>query len=89
MHERLSVHSICFPGAGLRELAGYWRELGAHRVSLVSHQLFEAGSPLPRVEALRAEPIVRWRALPTPSCPAVTWSRVKSPGERHATRCRG
>ena len=45
MHERLSVHSICFPGAGLGELAGYWRELGAHRVSLVSNQLFEPSLP--------------------------------------------
>jgi sugar phosphate isomerase/epimerase len=43
MHERLSVHSVCFPGAGLRELAGYWRELGAHRVSLVSYLLLDEG----------------------------------------------
>ena len=53
MHERLSVHSICFPGAGLRELAGYWHELGAQRVSLVSHQLFEEGLPAAR-EALES-----------------------------------
>ena len=53
MHERLSVHSICFPGTGLRELAGYWRELGAQRVSLVSHQLFEEGLPAAR-EALES-----------------------------------
>jgi sugar phosphate isomerase/epimerase len=53
MHERLSVHSICFPGAGLHELAGYWRELGAHRVSLVSHQLFQEGLPVAR-EALES-----------------------------------
>src|SRR5580658_1661145 len=37
MHERISVHSICFPGAGLQELAGYWRELDARRVTLVSN----------------------------------------------------
>ena len=53
MHQRLSIHSICFPGAGLRELAGYWRELDAHRVSLVSHQLFEEGLSAAR-EALAA-----------------------------------
>jgi sugar phosphate isomerase/epimerase len=53
MHKRLSVHSICFPGAGFRELAGYWRELGAHRVSLVSHLLLEEGLPAAQ-EALRA-----------------------------------
>jgi sugar phosphate isomerase/epimerase len=41
MHERLSVHAICFPDAGLGELDGYWRELGAHRVSLVSSLLLD------------------------------------------------
>ena len=53
MHQRLSVHAICFPGAGFRELAGYWRELGAHRVSLVSNLLLEEGLPAAQ-EALRA-----------------------------------
>ena len=53
MHQRLSIHSICFPGAGLSELAGYWRELDVHRVSLVSHQLFEEGLSAAR-EALAA-----------------------------------
>jgi len=53
MHERLCVHSICFPDAGFRELAGYWRELGAHRVSLVSHLLLQEGLAAAR-EALRA-----------------------------------
>jgi sugar phosphate isomerase/epimerase len=52
MHERLSVHAVCFPGAGFRELAGYWRELGAHRVSLASHLLLEEGLPAAQ-EALR------------------------------------
>lgn len=41
MHERLSVHSICFAGATLRELAGYWRALGARRVSLSSAQVLD------------------------------------------------
>lgn len=45
MHERISVHSICFPGAGLNELAGCWRELGARRVTLVSDLVLEAGVP--------------------------------------------
>ena len=53
MHQRLSVHAICFPGAGFRELAGYWRELGAHRVSLVSHLLLEEGLSAAQ-EALQA-----------------------------------
>jgi sugar phosphate isomerase/epimerase len=43
MHERLSVNAICFPGAGLRELAGYWQALGARRVSLHSSLLLEEG----------------------------------------------
>jgi sugar phosphate isomerase/epimerase len=41
MHPRVSIHAVCFPGAGLSELAGYWRELGAHRVSLVSNLLLD------------------------------------------------
>ena len=45
MHERISVHSICFPGAGLDELAGYWRELGARRVTLISDVVLEVGVP--------------------------------------------
>jgi sugar phosphate isomerase/epimerase len=52
MHDRLSVHSICFAGARLSELAGYWRELGAHRVSLVSNNLLDEGLEAAR-EALR------------------------------------
>ena len=43
MHNRISVNSICFPGAGFRDLAGYWRELDARRVSLVSALLQEEG----------------------------------------------
>ncbi len=45
MHARLSVHSVCFPGAGLRELAGCLRELGAHHVSLASYLLLQEGLP--------------------------------------------
>lgn len=52
MHERLSVHSVCFAGAKLRELAGYWRELGAHRVTLVSNNLLDEGLEAAQ-EALR------------------------------------
>jgi sugar phosphate isomerase/epimerase len=36
MHERISVNSLCFPGAGLPEMATYWRELGPRRISFVS-----------------------------------------------------
>jgi len=43
MHERISIHSICFLGAELRELAGYWRELDAHRVTLVSDLVLKEG----------------------------------------------
>jgi sugar phosphate isomerase/epimerase len=46
MHERISVHSICFAGSSLGDLAGYWSELGLHRVSLVSDLLLaEHGVP--------------------------------------------
>src|SRR5882757_361750 len=52
MHQRLSVHAVCFAGASLGELSGYWRELGAHRVSLVSYLLLEEGLAAAQ-EALR------------------------------------
>jgi sugar phosphate isomerase/epimerase len=52
MHERLSVHSVCFAGATLSELAGYWHELGAQRVSLVSNNLLDEGLEAAQ-EALR------------------------------------
>jgi sugar phosphate isomerase/epimerase len=52
MHARLSVHAVCFPGATFRELSGYWRELGAHRVTLASNLLLDEGLPAAR-EALR------------------------------------
>jgi len=53
MHDRLSVNAICFPGASLRELAGYWQALGAHRVSLVSTLVTEEGRAAAQ-EALRS-----------------------------------
>ena len=36
MHERISVNSICLPGAGFAELGQHWRSLGASRGSFVS-----------------------------------------------------
>ncbi len=36
MHERLSVNSLCFPGAGWSQLAEHWREVGAKRASFLS-----------------------------------------------------
>ena len=36
MHDKISVHSICFPGAKVQGLAEHWRALGARRVSLSS-----------------------------------------------------
>jgi sugar phosphate isomerase/epimerase len=53
MHERLSVHAVCFAGASLGELSGYWCELGAHRVSLVSYLLLEEEGLAAAHEALR------------------------------------
>jgi sugar phosphate isomerase/epimerase len=39
MHPRISVHSVCFPGAPLVELDGHWQGIGVRRVSLISTQL--------------------------------------------------
>jgi sugar phosphate isomerase/epimerase len=50
MHERISVHSICFPNAGVDELLQNWRTLGAQRVSFSSPQVLEYGP-----QKLRAE----------------------------------
>jgi sugar phosphate isomerase/epimerase len=43
MHERISVHSICFPTANVEELLQNWRNLGAQRVSFSSPQVLEYG----------------------------------------------
>lgn len=34
MHDRLSVHCVCFRDAGLRELPNHWSDLDVRRVSL-------------------------------------------------------
>ncbi len=44
MHERISVHSICFPQAGVEELCQNWRALGAQRVSFSSGQVLGYGA---------------------------------------------
>jgi sugar phosphate isomerase/epimerase len=54
MHPRLCVHSVCFAGAGLPELSGYWRELGAHSVTLISSHLLETGGLAAAEEALES-----------------------------------
>jgi sugar phosphate isomerase/epimerase len=43
MHDRLSVHAVCFRDAGLSELATHWRNLGIRRVSLYSGLLEAEG----------------------------------------------
>ena len=43
MHEKISIDTLCFPGASFRDFAGIWRELGARRVSLVSTLLEHEG----------------------------------------------
>jgi len=43
MHEKISIDTICFPGASFRDLAGIWRDLGAGRVSLVSTLIEDEG----------------------------------------------
>ncbi|BBY41730.1 xylose isomerase [Mycolicibacterium celeriflavum] len=39
--ERLSVHSVTFMGASLREMESHWRALGVRRLSLIDSQLAE------------------------------------------------
>jgi sugar phosphate isomerase/epimerase len=43
MHDRLSVHSICFREADLRTLARHWSDLGIRRVSLYSGLIEKEG----------------------------------------------
>jgi sugar phosphate isomerase/epimerase len=43
VHERVSVHSVSFMGATLRELHGHWRSLGVRRLSLIDTQVMEPG----------------------------------------------
>jgi sugar phosphate isomerase/epimerase len=43
MHDRLSVHAVCFRDANLSELAAHWRNLGIRRVSLYSGLLESEG----------------------------------------------
>jgi sugar phosphate isomerase/epimerase len=45
MHERISVHSICFPTAGIEELGRNWRAVDATRVSFSSLQVLDYGTP--------------------------------------------
>ena len=51
MHARVSINSICFPGVPLAELAGYWKQLRAQRVCLISQQLSEGVEPVRRALA--------------------------------------
>ncbi len=51
MHERISINHLCFPGASLQQLVGYWRELEPRCVSLVSPPLLQADTA-PLHEAL-------------------------------------
>lgn len=54
MHERISVNSLCFPGATLPQQVAYWRDLGPRRVSFVSSQLL--GDLAPLEQALESGP---------------------------------
>lgn len=37
LHPRVSVNSLCFPGADLAEMEGHWRAVAPHRISFVSN----------------------------------------------------
>lgn len=54
MHDRISVHSVCFPTAGVDELLEHWAALGAKRVSFSSGQLLGLDLPVLRLRLERA-----------------------------------
>lgn len=43
MHERISIDSLCFPGANFADLAEHWSRLDARRVSFISPLLASEG----------------------------------------------
>ena len=43
MHERISIHPVCFSDISFHDLVGYWRKLGARRVDLISSYLRDEG----------------------------------------------
>jgi len=43
MHERISIHPVCFSDISFRDLVDKWRELGAKRVDLISSYLRDEG----------------------------------------------
>jgi sugar phosphate isomerase/epimerase len=53
MHDKISIHSVCFPGASIRELAGHWRSLKCGRVTLSSDFLLHDAGAAAR-ESLQA-----------------------------------
>src|ERR1700761_179446 len=55
MHERISINTQCFPNAGFDKLTGYWRDVGAERVSLLCALWEEAGLSAAR-QALESGP---------------------------------
>jgi sugar phosphate isomerase/epimerase len=60
MHERISVNALCFPGADLPEMAGYWRELKPARISFMSPLL---GDDLATPRGIIAEGGYRFESL--------------------------
>lgn len=55
MHERVSIDSLCFPGASFDALADHWRRLGARRVSFISPLLEAEGRAAARAVLDAAE----------------------------------
>jgi len=43
MHERISIHPVCFPDISFQDLVGNWQKLGARRVGLISSYLRDPG----------------------------------------------
>jgi sugar phosphate isomerase/epimerase len=83
MHERISVNSVCFLGATLGETGGYWRELGAQRVSFVSQSLLREG-----VEPARAALATGHYQVETIAHPFLSGRPLEAREEWHDARAR-
>ncbi len=88
MHERISIHHVCFLGASFTELAGHWRALGTRRVTLISPSLLAEGG-LAQAQAALASGDYRVETV----CHIFTSGRRSAlrrrTGKRRARRCCG
>ena len=60
MHERISVHQMCFAGAGLSDYVRQCRTLGARRIGFISPALLAPGG-LAEARSALAAATSRWK----------------------------